>query len=110
MKELIKLINKNPDLEVVPLVYTEIADYEFSFVMGKILKCEIDYMCEYDERLFVWSDENGLDLLGYLWDEEERKSFLSDKEEIKGQIEIRARIRYEAIEWKKVIVVWIGAE
>ncbi|MGJ8729299.1 hypothetical protein ACRW9N_02405 [Listeria aquatica] len=110
MKELIKLVNENPDLEVVPLVYTDDIEEGFSFTKGQILRCEIDEIYEYDGRIFVWSEDDGLDLLEYIWDETELSSSLAHKEESDAEIEKRARTRYEAVEWKKVIILWIGAE
>ncbi|MHC5253169.1 hypothetical protein ACYRFS_13015 [Listeria kieliensis] len=111
MRELINLINENPDLEVVPLVYRDVVENDgASFFGGKILSCEIDEIYEYDGRVFVWSDDDGLDLLEYLWDETELSSSLAHKEESDNEIEKRARTRYEAVKWKKVIVLWIGAD
>lgn len=110
MEELIKLMKENPELEVVPIVYTNDIDEGFRFTKGKFLSCEIDDIYEYDGHVFTWSDNDGLDLLEYLWDETERSSFLSDKEESDAEIEISARARFKAVKWKKVIILWIRVE
>lgn len=62
MKELIKLMQENPELEVVPLVDAQVIGDAYGLWEGKIKDVKIDYIhrCEDDSTLLKSKDEKKL--------------------------------------------------
>ena len=61
ISELIKLIQQNPSLKIVPMVDSELGGDDFSYYMGAWGKAEIDEVYHEDERIYFRSyDEEEL--------------------------------------------------
>lgn len=104
IEELIRLKAENPELEIVPMVQSEVcAGDDFSCWMGSWGKAEIDEVYHEDERIYFRSyDEDEIEerIFNRLesGNPSSSDSFLDEKVE-----EELAKI-----EWVKVIVVKIG--
>lgn len=71
IKELIQLIQENPELEIVPMVAYEVCGSDdFAYWMGAWGKTEIDeYWCS-DERIYFRSEDED-SLVDDVWDRED---------------------------------------
>ena len=100
---LFSLINKHPELRIVPMVATEIiADDGFSSWMAGWGKAEIEHIYVADERIYFKSedeDEIGENIFFHL--EENNPSW--SKEYVLEQTELKEK----EIPWEEVIVVHI---
>lgn len=109
VETLIKLMNENPKLRVVPMVDSEVvADDGCSYWLGAFNTSEIDYVFVSDERIYFKSiDEEELvsDEIDRIGDEAEiaprSPSFYKIVAELAENI-------VKSYEWEKVIAVWIG--
>lgn len=101
--ELLTLMKDNPDLPVLPMVDGEIvAGDEYSYWVGSWGRCSVDSYLISDraERIFFKSEDDVFDVL---------ERHLSDEEfEELPHTEDECRPYYEALPWKKAIVVYIG--
>lgn len=99
--ELLKIVQENPDLRIVPMVDSEIvADDGFNWWVGSFGSARVDEIFAKDERLYIRSaDEDGLveDLYCDFEDS------LSDEEAMK-----KAEDLVDQYEWEKVITVKIN--
>jgi len=104
-QEFIKLVQENPDLPIVPMVYGEIVDGDhYSYWMGSFCGCEItEYVCfeGYQGDRFYTRDEQ--DEIEEYFANSEVLVDLSDEEAFRI-----AHEQAEALDWEKAIVVWIG--
>ena len=102
--ELVKLIVENPDLDVVPMVDSDIvADDGYSWWMGSIGKSRIDEYYVDDERIYL-SDEFD-DLVDKFIEcnyEDEPYNSMTDEE-----LEEAATAEVQKYDWTRVIVVRI---
>lgn len=102
--EIIKLIEENPDLPIVPMVDSEVVADDCGYWLGKWGRCEVTEYYKGRERIhFRDDDEEDVlnDLVGckYGHDPHERDIYdLSDDEWDK---------LYKSIKWTKCIVVYI---
>ena len=102
--EIIKLIEENPDLPIVPMVDSEVVADDCGYWLGKWGHCEVTEYYEGRERIhFKDDDEEDVlnDLVGckYSCDPQGRDIYdLSDDEWDK---------LYKSIPWVKCIVVYI---
>ena len=97
-EELIKLIQENPNLPVVPMVNTEIVcGDDCRYYLGEWGSVSVDEYCLSEERVYFRSDDDIeeplTDILG--WDAYEK---MSDEEANKA---------YAELPWVKAIVVYI---
>lgn len=102
--KIIKLIEENPDLPIVPMVDSEVVAEDCGYWLGKWGRCEVTEYYEGRERIhFKDDDEEDVlnDLVGceYSHDPHGRDIYdLSDDEWDK---------LYNSIQWVKCIVVYI---
>ena len=102
--KIIKLIEENPDLPIVPMVDSEVVAEDCGYWLGKWGRCEVTEYYEGRERIhFKDDDEEDVlnDLVGceYSHDPQGRDIYdLSDDEWDK---------LYKSIPWVKCIVVYI---
>ena len=102
--ELIKLIQENPDLPIVPMVDAEVVADDCGYWMGKWGRCEVtEYYLGREKVHFRDDDEEDVlnDLVGceYSHDPQGRDIYdLSDEEWDK---------LYQSVPWVKCIVVYI---
>lgn len=103
-RELIKLINENPDLPVVPMVDYEVVGDGYGYWMGKWGRCEItEYYLGRESVHFKDDDEenvlNDLEDCRYGHDPQGRDIYeLSDED---------WNALYQSVPWTKAIVVYI---
>ena len=102
-----KLINENPSLPVVPLVYSEVVcDDGYSYWVGSWCDCDVDeYVCidKYGENHFYTrGDQDEIEeyFAEKIFDENES---LPDED-----VEKLAHEQAEALPWKKAILVYVG--
>ncbi len=102
--ELVKLIAENPDLDVVPIVDSDIvAADEYSWWMGSIGKARVDEYYVDDERIYL-SDEFD-DLVDKFIEcnyEDEPYNSMTDDE-----LESVASVEVQKYNWKRAIMVRI---
>lgn len=102
VKELLKLIEENPHLRIVPMVDSEIvADDGFSWWVGSFGKAQVDDIYSSDERLHLRSEDED-SLIEDLCDNMEVEDNLTDDE-----IYELAKKEVSEYEWEKVITVKI---
>ncbi|MED3792405.1 hypothetical protein P4571_08110 [Niallia alba] len=107
--ELLKLIDQNPELPIVPMVDGQLCGDDWSYYMGKWGQAEIDEVYHEDERVYFKSSDEE-ELIGergeFIFDNEypSRKSLTDEEEKI---VEKKAEEYVESLPWKKVIVVSI---
>lgn len=104
---LVKLINENPSLPVVPLVYSEVVCGDgYSYWVGSWCDCDVDeYVCidKYGEnRFYTRGDQDEIEeyFVEKIIDENES---LPDED-----VEKLAHEQAEALPWKKAILVYVG--
>lgn len=114
MKELIKLMNENPDLEVVPMVSDNFSCGDETFSTGKICGAEIDQIVREKHGKFYLRSKHSSKLLSKIHEEVEDEKYAArtNIEQLKQLEDVMTEVirRCERIEWKKVIILWIGAE
>lgn len=97
IKELIRLVQENPDLRIVPMVDTEcVYDDSFSYWIANWGKAEIDEIYNHEGGERLYSKSNDYDTLV---DEE-----MFENEEL---TEKEAKNKVNGYEWEKVITVSI---
>lgn len=112
-KKLLKLIEENPDLDVVPMVDCDVVADDYGYWMGSWGSPRIDYIHIPDKRTskflneeriyFKSSDEEDIKDNIFNW-LEVKKPNVSDEELEK----MTDKAYEEEIDWKKTIVVYIG--
>lgn len=104
VQELLRLIQENPELEIIPMVDTELLTDDWAWVRGWWGKAEVD---EY------WEDEAGERIYLRSRDEDEamdemmNRIYCAKREDNWSDAILEEKAR-EIIRWKKAIVVWIG--
>lgn len=103
INELVKLIKENPELEIVPMVDSEIGGDDYSYYMGEWGIAEIDeYYCS-DDRIY-FKEEDFEDLVDEFIENNYKKyNDLTDEE-----FEKLAEEKINNLEWIKAIVVHIN--
>lgn len=102
VKELLKLIEENPNLRIVPMVDSEIvADDGFAWWVGSWGKAQVDEIYSSDERLYLRSEDEDT-LVENLYDNMEVEGSLTD-----GEIYELAKKEVGGYKWEKVITVKI---
>ena len=106
-KELIRLIQENPDLPIVPMVDSDVVvDDYFGYWLGSFGNCEVnEYICIEmygNDRFVTRDDQDEIEeyFIQLILDEDEN---ISDEEVVS-----RAHKQAEALDWVKAIVVYIG--
>lgn len=102
INELLKLIQENPELSIVPMVDNELGGDDFSYYMGKWGKASVDEVYHRDERIYFRSD-----------DEEELHEHYFDQLALNNPawsatyLDEKTIEKINEIEWEKVITVRI---
>lgn len=104
VNELLKLIKENPELEIVPMVDSEIGGDDYSYYMAGWGTAEIDeYHCS-DERIY-FKEQDFEELVDKFIDNNyEEYNDLTDEE-----LEKLAEEKINNLEWVKAIVVHINS-
>jgi hypothetical protein len=100
LQKLLDLVKENPDLPIVPMVYSEIvADDGYSYWTASFGECKVTKIYYSDERVYFEDDTEDLvsEYMDCNYD-----SHLSDEE-----LEKEAEQAVAEYDWKKVIVVYI---
>ena len=99
--ELFQLMKENPDLPVVPMVDGEIAGDDCGYWMASWGAARVDeyLICERAERVAFKSEDDVFDVL---------EDYLSYEEfEALPENESACRPTYDALPWRKAIIVYI---
>jgi len=100
IKNLLKLIQENPELRIVPLVDTEcVPNDDFGSWVAGWGSAEVDEIWISDERIYLKSEDYD-ELI-----EEAMEEIVCDDE---SQLEILAENKVDNLEWEKVIIVRIN--
>lgn len=104
VSELLKLIQENPDLEILPMVDSEIGGDDYSYYMAEWGNAEIDEYHHVDERIYFKSEDF----------EELVEDFIDNNYEFYKNIddyklEELAEREVNNLEWIKAIVVHIDS-
>lgn len=101
-KELVKLINENPELDVVVMASTDSLTDEYGSILLESLRAEVAdiYNSPYSETIYFCKEDVIDRLMDVLCDEEEYSSLPDD--EYEKMCEIKANDYF----YKKVIVIW----
>ena len=97
--ELVRLIENNPTLPVVPVVDSEVvADDWHSWWKGKLGKCSIEEIIEGSERFFIKSIDDWEDVAADL----DKELYLYGTDEDLEKF-------VNNLQWERVILIWIEA-
>lgn len=103
VKELLRLIEENPDLRITPMVDSEIvADDGYNWWLGSFGRAQVDEIYALDERLYIRSADEDT-LVERIYDDMSDRADLTDEEFEKMAKEIVAKYA-----WEKVITVKIN--
>lgn len=104
IQELVRLVQENPDLEIMVMADSELLYGDFNWMRGDINKVEIDEYCERDEYIYLRSKDECLVL------EEIMEDIFYAGEYKEGDIkdeELRQKAEKQ-VDWKKAICVSVG--
>jgi len=99
---LLKLISENPDLEILPMVDSEIGNEDYSRTLGEWGTAEVDYYYCSDERIYFKSDDFDELVEGYI-----DNNF--EVEHVSDEIVETAQNTVNSYEWTKAIIVNINS-
>lgn len=98
-EELFRLMKENPDLPVIPMVDGEIPGNDCGYWLGAWGTAQLDEYLEASDRIVFKSDDDVFDVL---------ERFLPDDEFYRlPYAELECRKIYDALPWKKAIIVYI---
>ena len=98
-EELFRLIEENPKLPIIPIVDGEIPGDDCGWWVGAWGYAQVDACLFSDRGIIFKSDDDVFDVL---------ERFLSDDEfEKLPEVEEECRPYYEALPWKRAIIVYI---
>ena len=102
-QNLLRLIQQNPDLPVIPYVSNEAACSEYSYTLARFADSHINefLICDrYDDGYIIFKDsESVMDALEYYLSDEEFEALPENEED--------CRPYYDALPWVKAIIVYI---
>lgn len=104
IKELLKLIEENPDLPIVPMVDAEVVGDDYGNWMGEWGTCDItEYYIGRDHVHFKDDDEEDVlnDMIGCRYGEDQKGRDIYDLSDEEWDD------LYKSIPWEKAIVVYI---
>ena len=105
IKQLLKLIKDNPDLEILPMVDSEcVTSDDFSYWMGEWGSAEVDHYYRLDERVYFKGE--GLEELIDDWIDNNYEKYPMANNDL---LEERAAAEIESYDWIKAIVVKINS-
>lgn len=98
--DLLKLIEQNPSLPVVPMVDGEIVSDDFGYYLGAFGGARVDeYLISCRDEVLFKSDDGVFDALERCLTSEEFKAL--------PEAESECRPHYDALPWVKAIVVYV---
>lgn len=98
-EELFRLMKENPDLPVIPMVDGEIPGADCGYWLGAWGTAQLDEYLEASDRIVFKSDDDVFDVL---------ERFLPCDEFYQlPHVESECRKKYDALPWKKAIIVYI---
>lgn len=99
-KELLRLIEQNPGLPVVPMVDGEIVTDDFGYYLGAFGSASVDeFVISRRDLVLFKSDDDVFDTL---------ERCLTDEEfEALPEAESKCRAAYDALPWVKAIIVYV---
>lgn len=103
LNELVQLMQKNPDLPVVPLVAGELVGDDYSYWLGRFGSAHVDeYIVQGEDKPIIFkSDDDVFGTLEAVLPDNVLNALPDDLTEEK------CRPLYEALPWQKAIVVFI---
>jgi hypothetical protein len=102
-KELLKLIEENPDLRIAPMVDSEIvADDGYAWWLGSFGKARVDEIFAMDERLYIRSEDEDT-LIERRCDDMADEPNITDEEAME-----KAKVEVSNYAWERVITVKIN--
>jgi hypothetical protein len=100
IKNLLRLIEEKPELPVIAMVDGEIAGYDSGYWLGRIGATTVDeYIDPPEESMIFKSDDDVFDALERCLSEEAYEALPEDEED--------CREIYNALPWKKAIIVYV---
>lgn len=98
---LLRLVQENPDLPVVPMVDGGVAWDDSGYFMAAFGAAEVDkyIVSRQDDRIYFKSDDDVFDVLEHVLSDEEFNAL--------PQTEAECRPYFEALPWIKAIIVYI---
>lgn len=101
IETLLRLVQENPDLPVVPMVEGSIAWDDSGYFMTAFGAAEVDeyIVSRQDDRIYFKSDDDVFDVLEHVLSDEEFDTL--------PQSEAECRPYFEALPWTKAIIVYI---
>lgn len=101
IETLLRLVQENPDLPVVPMVEGRIAWDDSGYFMAAFGAAEVDeyIVSRQDDRIYFKSDDDVFDVLEHVLSNEEFDTL--------PQSEAECRPYFEALPWTKAIIVYI---
>lgn len=101
IETLLRLVQENPDLPVVPMVEGRIAWDDGDYFMAAFGAAEVDeyIVSRQDDRIYFKSDDDVFDVLEHVLSDEEFDTL--------PQSEAECRPYFEALPWTKAIIVYI---
>lgn len=102
IEKLIELIKENPDLPIVPMVDAEICEEDWGRWMGSWGNSRVDEYLVTKEEVVFKSDDDIFDAL-------EKFLFFKEYEEL-PEDEDECRKYYDALPWKKAIIININTQ
>ena len=106
IQELLRLIEENPDLEIMPRVDSDVCNPDYGWTLGSWGKAEVDEYWVNDGRIYLRSDDEDEvmdDVMENIWLANEAENLPDARpwEELEKQAK-------EIIKWKKAIFVRIN--
>lgn len=105
IKQLIKLSEENPELEIIPMVYNEIVCEDWGYWRGEIGKIEKEFYWQDDERIYLNLDDIKEQLSESASFEPEFENM--PDEEFDLMIEKEIELKKQSGEIKEAIMVYI---
>ena len=101
IETLLRLVQENPDLPVVPMVEGRIAWDDSGYFMAAFGAAEVDeyIVSRQDGRIYFKSDDDVFDVLEHVLSDEEFDTL--------PQSEAECRPYFEVLPWTKAIIVYI---
>lgn len=104
LKELLNLINENPELSVIPMVNNEVCGLDDGYWMADFGQCEIAE-CTYipmEEKVQICFKDDIEEIKNYFYQQ------IADRSDIKADEKIKiVSEKLQALKWTKVIIVYM---
>lgn len=98
--DLLRLIEQNPDLPVVPMVDGEIVSDDFGYYLGAFGIARVDeYLISRRDEVLFKSDDDVFDTL--------ERCLTDDEFNALPEAESECRPYFETLPWKKAIIVYV---